>query len=253
MRTKREQPESSAEPIQRRRLITASFISMVTPSLKAASPAALLVAATAPMSAAGPSRGSAPIVTVSLDLPEPVIDNTLPQQEVQAKSPGYHGGRTIGLYWARIEAKFVSRIRMAGLALEGAPASLSVTAVEVHLTMPARRIYVSKELEPGACTYAAVLGHERKHQMTDDQALRDHAPRIREAIERAVIAAGPREAPPARREAARADLTRAVEAAFKNAFDEFQSERTALQAQVDAGLEYARVTASCPDWSALPR
>ena len=221
--------------------------------LKVVAPFAVaLLAAVAPASAET-CKANAPVVTVGVDLPEPVIDNTLPQREIQALSPGYHGGRTVGLYSARIEAQSVSRIREVGLALERAPTCLSITAVEVHLTMPARRIYVSKELKPETCAYAAVLGHERKHQRTDDDALREHTQRIRRAIERAVIDAGARQVLPADRERARAVLTEVVQAAFKNAFDALQSERTALQAQVDAGLEYARVTASCSDWSTLPR
>ncbi|HXP76134.1 MAG TPA: hypothetical protein VN823_18480 [Stellaceae bacterium] len=215
--------------------------------------AAVLLGGVAHASAAGGCKGSAPLVAVGVDLPEPAIDNTLPQREIQALSPTYHGSRTVGLYWTRIEAQFGTRIRMIGPAIERAAACLSITTVDVHLTMSTRKIYVSKELEPGACTYAAVLTHERKHQMTDDQVLREHAPRIRQAIERAVIDAGPREALPAEREAARAGLTKVVQAAFKKAFDALLSERTALQEQVDAGLEYARVTASCSDWSTLPR
>jgi hypothetical protein len=222
--------------------------------LKAVVPfAAVLLTAAAPASAAGTCKANTPAVTVSVNLPEPVIDDTLPQREIQSLSPDYHGGRTVGLYSARIEAKSVSRMREVGLALDRAPACLSITAVDVHLTMPARRIYVSKELKPETCAYAAVLGHERKHQRTDDDALREHAQRIRQAIERAVIDAGPRQVLPADRERARAVLTEIVQAAFKKAFDALQSERTALQTRVDAGLEYARVTASCSDWSTLPR
>jgi len=220
--------------------------------LKAVVPFAVaLLAAAAPASATETCKANAPVVTVGVNLPEPVIDNTLPQREIQALSPGYHGGRTVGLYSARIEAQSVSRIREVGLALERAPTCLSITAVEVHLTMPVRRIYVSKELKPETCAYAAVLGHERKHQRTDDDALREHAQRIRRAIERAVIDAGPRQVLPADRERARAVLTEIVQTAFNKAFDALQSERTALQAGVDAGLEYARVTASCSDWSTL--
>ena len=218
-----------------------------------ASVAAVLVAGVAPASAAGSCKGGVPLVTVGMNLPEPVIDNTLAQREVQALSPAYHGGRSVGLYWTRIEAQLGTRIRMVGPALERAAACLSVTSVDVHLTMPTRRIYVAKELAPGACTYAAVLAHERKHQMADDNVLREHAPRIRQAIERAVIDAGPSEALPAERENARARLTKVVQTAFKKAFDALLSERTALQEQIDAGLEYARVTASCSDWSTLPR
>ena len=195
--------------------------------------------------------GASPAVHVDASLPEPILDNSQPQRAIQARAPaGYHGGRTVGLYQAEVAAKIQTRFRSVWVR-NTSPACLSVTAVEVGITMPMRRIYVASELWPGTCQHNAILGHERKHQATDDQAIRKHAPRLQQAIQDALARLGPIQASADERGAAQARLERVVQSAFDRAWDAFQAERNDLQQQVDAGLEYARVTASCPDWSQL--
>jgi len=193
-----------------------------------------------------------PSVHVDVSLPEPVLDNSQPQRAIQALAPGYHGGRTIGLYSAEVAAKIETQFRSLGLrGGKAAPACLFITAVDVRFVMPTRRIYVSSELWPGTCPYTAVLDHERKHEATDDQAVRKHAPLMRQAIEDAVANLGPFQVSADEHDAAQARLERAVQSTFDKAWATFQAERSDMQRQVDAGLEYARVTASCSDWSQI--
>lgn len=197
---------------------------------------------------------TAPPVHVDVSVPEPVLDNSQPQRAIQALNPGYHGGRTIGLYSAEVAAKIETQFRSLGLrGGKAAPACVYITAVDIRFVMPTRRIYVSSELWPGTCPYTAVLDHERKHEATDDQAVRKHAPRIQGAIQNAVVNLGPLEVSAGEHEAAQARLTRTVQSAFDTAWAAFLAERGELQRQVDAGLEYARVTASCSDWSQIQR
>jgi hypothetical protein len=191
-----------------------------------------------------------PSVHVDASLQEPVLDNSQPQRAIQALAPGYHGGRTVGLYSAQVEAKIETRFRSLALG-RASPACLSLTAVDVRIVMPTRRIYVARELWPGTCPHTAVLEHERKHEAADDQAVHKHTPRLQQAIQDAVVNVGLLEAAPDEHDAAQARLTKLVRSAFDRAWQAFQDERTELQRQVDAGLEYARVTASCPDWSQL--
>ena len=191
-----------------------------------------------------------PAVHVDASLPEPILDNSQPQRAIQTLAPGYHGGRTIGLYYAEVEAKIQTNFRSIGLA-RASRACLFVTAVDVGIAMPKRRIYVSSELWPGTCPHSAVLEHERKHEATDDQAIRIHAPRIRQAIQDTILNQGPIRASAEERGAAQARLERAIQSAFDRAWAAFLAERSELQRQVDAGLEYARVAASCPDWSPI--
>jgi hypothetical protein len=191
-----------------------------------------------------------PAVRVDASLPQPVLDNSKPQRAIQALAPGYHGGRTIGLYFAEVSAKVEMQFRAAWLS-RASSACVFITGVDVRFAMPTRRIYVASEFWPGTCQYGAVLAHERKHEAADDRLIREHAPRIQQAVRDAVMSLSPLEAPANQRGAAQARLQKAVQAAFDKTWAAFQAERSEAQRQVDAGLEYARVTASCPDWSQL--
>lgn len=187
---------------------------------------------------------------LNVSVPEPVLDNSKPQRAIQALNPGYHGGRSVGLYSAEIQAKVETRFRSLGFrGGKAAPTCLTISAVDVRIVMPTRRIYVASELWPGTCPHTAVLEHERKHEATDDHAVRKYAPRIQQAIQDAVASVGPLQVSAEEHEAAQARLARTVQSAFDKAWAAFMAERSELQRQVDAGLEYARVTASCPDWS----
>ena len=194
---------------------------------------------------------AAPSVRVNARIPDPVLDGSQPQRAIQAlASPGYHGGRTVGLYYAEMNAKLQTQFRSLSTS-RVAPACVYITAVDLNIVMPARRIYVASELWEGTCPYTAVLGHERKHQAADDLVMSKHTPRLQQAIQDAVLEVGPLEVAASGRDAAHARLQKAVKSAFDKAWAAFQAERSELQRQVDAGLEYARVTASCPDWSQL--
>ncbi|HKX07584.1 MAG TPA: twin-arginine translocation signal domain-containing protein [Stellaceae bacterium] len=194
---------------------------------------------------------AAPAVRVNVRMPDPVLDSSQPQRAIQAlASPGYHGGRTVGLYYAEMNAKLQTQFRSLSMS-RAAPACVYITAVDLNIVMPARRIYVASELWEGTCPYTAVLGHERKHQAVDDLVVSKHTPHLQQAIQDAVLEVGPLDVSANGREAVQARLQRAVKSAFDKAWSAFQAERTELQRQVDAGLEYARVTASCPDWSQL--
>jgi hypothetical protein len=197
--------------------------------------------------------GTSPaLVRLDASSPDPILDNSQTQHAIQALAPGYHGGRTIGLYYAEVEAKIETRFRSVGLrGGKAAPACIFITAIDVGIIMPKRQIYVASELWPGTCQHTAVLEHERKHQATDDAAIRKHGPHVRQAIQDAVTRLGPIEASAGEHDAVQARLQKAVQSAFDKAWAAFMAERTELQHQVDAGLEYARVTASCPDWSAI--
>lgn len=194
---------------------------------------------------------AAPAVRVNVHMPDPILDSSQPQRAIQAlASPGYHGGRTVGLYYAEMSAKLQTQFRSQWLG-RAAPACVYITAVDLDIVMPTRRIYVASELWQGTCPYTAVLGHERKHQAADDLMLSKHTPRLQQAIHDAVLDLGPLEVSANGRDAAQTRLQRAVKSAFNRAWTAFQAERAEVQRQVDTGLEYARVTASCPDWSQL--
>jgi len=191
-----------------------------------------------------------PTVRVDASLPDPVLDNSQPQLAIQTLAPVYHGGRTIGLYYSEVDAKIRTQYRSLAPG-KASPACFSITAVDVGIVMPKRRIYVASELRPETCPHAAVLQHERKHQATDDLAVHRHVPRIQRTIEDAVAKLGPLEASLDEHDSVQARVEKIVRSAFDKAWQAFLAERSELQRQVDAGMEYARVTASCADWGQL--
>jgi hypothetical protein len=191
-----------------------------------------------------------PAIRVDAKLPQPMVDNSKSQRAIRALAPGYHGGHTVGLYSAEVAANLELKFRSSWLG-RASPACVVITEVDIRFAMPTRRIYVASELWPGTCPHTAVLAHERKHEATDDRLIREHAPRIQQAVRDAVINLGPLEAPADQQKAAQARLQAVVQTAFDKSWAVFQAARSEAQHQVDAGLEYARVTASCPDWSQL--
>ncbi len=193
-----------------------------------------------------------PTIRIDASLPQPVLDNSKPQRAIQALAPDYHGGRTTGFYFAEVTANVEMQFRAAWLS-RASTACVIITGVDLRFAMPTRRIYVASEFWPGTCQYGAVLAHERKHESADDRLIREHVPRIQQAIRNAVLNLSPLEVPADQRQAAQARLQKAVQAAFDKTWAAFQAARSEAQRQVDAGLEYARVTASCPDWNQLRR
>lgn len=209
--------------------------------------AAVAAAGIASPAAAQTCEAAKLTVAIVHGMPEPTLDNTLSQPELQALAPpARHGGRTQGLYRARIELGYTAQTRITDLRREPAsPVCVSLASVEVRVMLRERRIYVAREWKPGTCAYTAILDHERKHQAVDEELVRRYEPRIRQAIESAVAKAGPLAVLAAQREEAQDRLAKAMEAAVAQVFNELSEEQKDRQADVDAGLEYARVTDSC--------
>lgn len=209
--------------------------------------AAVAAAGIASPAAAQNCAAAKPTVAIVHGIPKPTLDNTLSQPELQALAPpARHGGRTQGLYRARIEIGYTAQTRITDLRKEPAsPVCVSLASVEVRVSLRERRIYVAREWKPGTCAYTAILDHERKHQAVDEELVRRYEPRIRQAIESAVAKAGPLAVLATQREEAQDRLAKAMEAAVAQVFNELSEEQKDRQADVDAGLEYARVTDSC--------
>jgi hypothetical protein len=206
---------------------------------------AAMVGGALPVRAAG-CVATVPAVAVTLTAAEPAIDNSLSQPELQALAGrDYHEGRTLGLYTADIAARTRTAMSDEGTA---ALRCVRVTAVTVELTLAPRRIYVVRERRPGTCGYAAVLGHERKHQAVDDGIVAEYRPRLGAAIHAAISRLLPDAPVPTDGVAAiEARIDRAVDAALKAGFDAMMAERDRRQQAVDSPGEYRRVGAACGD------
>jgi hypothetical protein len=198
-----------------------------------------------PAAAAG-CEAKTPEVSINMPLQEPVVDSSLAQPALQQLSdqfvPGRHGGRTLGLYRSRLMTSYTTKMR---ITTSSDSVCISIASVQIVFTMPERRIYVAGEWKPGTCGYTAILEHERKHQAADDQVIREHLQRFRRAVESAVVKAGALAVPTAQSATAQDRLEKVVQAAVESEFQELTAEQKSMQQEVDAGLEYARVRASC--------
>jgi hypothetical protein len=196
--------------------------------------------------AAASCEAKTPEVSINMPLQEPVVDSSLAQPALQQLSdqfvPGRHGGHTLGLYRSRLMTSYTTKLRIVA---SSDSVCVSIASVQIVFTMPERRIYVASEWKPGTCGYTAILEHERKHQATDDQVIREHLQRFRQAVESAVVKAGALAMPAAQRATAQDRLEKVVQTAVENELQELTAEQKSMQQEVDAGLEYARVRASC--------
>jgi hypothetical protein len=185
-----------------------------------------------------------PAVRVTVNLAEPVIDNTLPQpalQQLAGKS--YHHGRTLGLYRAAIRTQW--RIH-GGQSDGGGETCRWIEDIAIDIVAPERTIYIVRARPPGTCWYDSVLTHERKHQATDDTVIAEYAPRVQQAVARA-LAELPPTAPVRSADGAAAQqrLLVPLDAAVRRVLDALETARRARQAAIDSPLEYRRVGAAC--------
>src|SRR6185312_5691798 len=147
------------------------------------------------------------------------IDNSLPQPALQQiAGSAHHGGRTLGLYKAKLKATW--RVGLRQRRDEQATCRW-VTRVALTLALAERRIYVVRGRRPGTCAYDAVLAHERKHQAVDDALIREYVPLLRRAIEAAVPPGAP---------ASEQALTQPVGAAIQRELAAMSTARAARQA-----------------------
>ena len=187
---------------------------------------------------------SKPEVTLSIRLPEPTIDNSLPQPRLQELSgKAYHNGHTLGLYRMElqygIEAVVMAQQSSAGLCQW-------IERVTVRMVLSPRQIYVVRDRRPGTCPYEAVLEHERKHKAIDDEVFRADAPRLQRALEAAIAHLPPeRPVPAADAVDAKTRLVAPLKQVFQAAVDAVMAERNARQEHLDNPGEYKRVGAAC--------
>jgi hypothetical protein len=183
-------------------------------------------------------------VRIELDVPRPVIDNTLPQPALQSLAGmQHHDGRTLGLY--RTELKMSSTAHLAQHQ-DGDEVCVAVDRVTVRISMPLRTIYIVRARQPGTCAYESVLAHERKHQAADDTLLAEELPRLRHEIADA-LAELPRRHSVAIHKAtdASAELSELIASVVKRSTSALFAARAARQAEVDNPQEYRRVRAAC--------
>jgi hypothetical protein len=204
----------------------------------------LVVGLAAPTVAAPACPAAGPVVAVELQVPEPVIDNTLPQLTVQRLAGKmHHGGRTLGLYRTELKTEWEESF---GRRDDGGETCVWIERITLRLTMPVRVIYIVRQRQPGTCPYESVLAHERRHQVTDDALLAEAVPSLRQAVAEALATLpAPRPVPVDAASNARRQLAEPVNAVVRRILAAFSATREARQAEVDTPQEYRRVRAAC--------
>jgi hypothetical protein len=187
---------------------------------------------------------SQPVVIMDVRAAVPTIDNTLPQSSLQQLAGvAYHRGRAEGLYKAQIGARPGVLVMRRG---KGGETCLWIDKVTVTITWPMRKIYIVRNLPPGSCNYEAVLGHERKHQATDDAVLSEYVPRFRTQLEATIRALPPpRPVPLAQADAEENRLVGMITTTLERTVNTMRDVRHVRQAFVDTPDEYRRVGAAC--------
>ena len=116
------------------------------------------------------ARGSPPVYSVSLFLPEPKVDDTLTIAQIAERSRVDYRYLTLGATIGKLVVVGVARPRVSEGVTGGDCAYPQ--AVAISMTLAQRVIHVAREFrgtEP--CVYREVLGHERRHVALDDQLL----------------------------------------------------------------------------------
>lgn len=192
-----------------------------------------------------PVVGNEPRVEIALTSKKTALNTRTPLRELKkiaASSLGEH--QALGLYLA----KFAGGVEVSyDLRGQGDQVCVWITRVVVRLGYEDRTIYVAKEFEDGTCEYKAILSHEAKHAVTDDNVLAEYNGRFRKYVTEAVLA-NPM-AGPARRhylDDLKQELAESVQKAFRRTFDDFQAARDRAQKTVDTPEEYGRVKRICP-------
>jgi hypothetical protein len=184
-----------------------------------------------------------PTVTLAKSIPQPKLDNTLTQPQLQSlPANGHHRGRTLGLYRSELVTAFESQLTVGR---QGNEACVRLERVELRVSMPSRTIYVLRERRPGTCEHNAVLEHERKHQAVDDAVVAEHLPRLQRLMQAAAQRVSAQRVRAGQEKAAQQRLDSELKAALNQGAKALEQDRAARQQAVDTPQEYARVAALC--------
>jgi hypothetical protein len=186
---------------------------------------------------------SHPEVALAVEVPEPVIDNSLSQLQLQKISKAQRGAHTLGLYQAELQARTDAVV---GSRRNAEAVCHWLDKVTVTVFMAQRRIYVIRERKPGTCFYDSVLAHERQHQAIDDAVLAAELPRLRQEVAEGIARLPTRGAVPQGESAvSEARLGAELKAVLRRSLQRLVATRNARQAALDTPGEYRRIRAAC--------
>jgi hypothetical protein len=196
--------------------------------------------------AEGCSTHPAAQIKFTYETPKPAIDNTKPQPELQRmaqkRDTQDHKGVIVGLYIAEMGLEGTTQFRVV---TKGSTVCVSMAEVDVTFFLRQRTIYIVNTWKSGSCPYTAILGHERKHETTDERVFRDKTPIAKKRIADALSLAPYVAVPVSQTEDQERLLTKIVQDVVTKFSAEMEKSRADAQRAVDAGGEYQRITDSC--------
>lgn len=132
-----------------------------------------------------------------------------------------------------VEAELPNRRRCTGL-----------KAVRAEAGNRRQTVYIDSRYAPGSCQYRAILAHEREHVRINDEALREMAPMLRQALAEVAERWSDRWFAAPQRDA----MARDFQAAFDRALQAIHEAAARRHAAIDAPASYDAVQAECRAW-----
>ncbi|MGP1394810.1 MAG: hypothetical protein ACTS3R_04815 [Inquilinaceae bacterium] len=177
-------------------------------------------------------------VTYHLDRPIDEIEVLATRGGVAVDGPDRHGlGLTTGFLGSSFRTE--AQVRT----MENGDVCLNPVLIDIEVGFRDTAVYVARELERGGCGHRMVLAHEEQHVAIERDVLRTHAPRVAEAMRRALAdltaVRGPTE------KAAWAVLQDRIGGRLQTALDPMKEDLAARHAALDTGDEYARINREC--------
>jgi hypothetical protein len=107
-------------------------------------------------------------------------------------------------------------------------------------------VLVASEFRPNSCEYKAVLDHENQHVAINRAAVRDYAPRVRQAIEAALQTLQPRFTRDA--QTGSDEKLSALNDQAAPVMDEMERVMAQRNAAIDTSYNYSAISELCQDW-----
>jgi hypothetical protein len=209
----------------------------------------LVVAATASPQAADACRAGPITLNFVTKTPPPVFNNRLNVAGIRnlfvmrgQTLAGPHQ-RALGVTFAQT---ILSLSGQSTARQEGRIYCVNLDKVDADFGWDRMEVYVASEFKPGECAYNAVLDHENQHVAINQAALREFAPRVRQALENALREQRPLAV--ANPQGGADTLLASVHARMNAMLDEFQRALAERNAVIDTNSNYDAIAALCPDW-----
>lgn len=126
-------------------------------------------------------------------------------------------------------------------------ACVYLTAVKAKVGFRDHDVYVASEYPPGSCEYRAILDHENQHVAINTRALREHAPRLRLALER--ILGEEKPVATSNPDRVTQQILDRISRRMEEYLAAFYQEMATRNGAIDTASNYEAVSGICRDWN----